>query len=279
MWLVGEHQNLQDAVEGWHQLQCATVFGYTKLIGELACQFTWSSVLLFNNKHQAAAGFPWGTGSTHLSPVLLRDWQQAVLGSMQQHHAQGQGWGGEQWLCPVGCSSQELCLQRNNEVANNRHTLWGLLAGRSTPSGTSRGKQQAHPVGSSGREICLQWNNKVANNRHILSGLPAGRSTSSRRTRGKTVGMSCGVFQPGDPPPAEEQGGNSGHALWGLLARNSASSGTTRGLAPSAACVTSNTPVSPVARLTTPSRTTRPQVAATEEQQALHHRTSHSRLK
>ena len=51
------------------------------MIGELACRFTWTSVLLFDEEYrqrQAAVGFPWGTEAPHLSTVLLRDRQQGT---------------------------------------------------------------------------------------------------------------------------------------------------------------------------------------------------------
>ena len=54
---------------------------YTEMIGELACRFTWTSVLLFDEEYrqpQAAVGFPWGTEASHLSTVLLRDRQQHI---------------------------------------------------------------------------------------------------------------------------------------------------------------------------------------------------------
>ena len=79
-------------------------------------------------------------------------------------------------------------------------------------------------------------------------------------------------------PRDRDKVADSGHALLGPLAGRSASNGITRGLASSAASGTSSTPVSPEARLTIPPRTIQPQVAATEEQWALQHRTSHGRL-
>ena len=60
---------------------------YTEMVGELACRFTWTSVLLFDEEyrqHQAAVGFPWGTEAPRLSTVLLRadsTGQQAALSS------------------------------------------------------------------------------------------------------------------------------------------------------------------------------------------------------
>ena len=54
---------------------------YTEMIGELACRFTWTSVLLFDEEYrqrQAAVGFPWGTEAPHLSTVLLRDRQHGT---------------------------------------------------------------------------------------------------------------------------------------------------------------------------------------------------------
>ena len=49
---------------------------YTEMIGEMACRFTWLSVLHFDEEYrqrQAAQGFAWGTEAPHLSTVTLRD--------------------------------------------------------------------------------------------------------------------------------------------------------------------------------------------------------------
>ena len=59
---------------------CAEQFlTYSEMIGKLACCFTWTSVLLFDEEYrqcQAAVGFLWGTEAPYLLTVLLRDRQQ-----------------------------------------------------------------------------------------------------------------------------------------------------------------------------------------------------------
>ena len=52
---------------------------YTAKFGELACRYTWSSVLHYANEYrtlQAAVGFTWGSDSPHLSRVALKERQQ-----------------------------------------------------------------------------------------------------------------------------------------------------------------------------------------------------------
>lgn len=58
---------------------------YKEMVGIVAGQFTWLSVLLFDNecrKWQTAEAFAWGTEVPHLSPVALCDRSQ------QQQNAQ-----------------------------------------------------------------------------------------------------------------------------------------------------------------------------------------------
>ena len=79
---------------------------YTEMIGELACRFTWTSVLLFNEEYrqrQAVVGFPWRTEAPHLSTVLLRDRQQGAAAST--HAAAPSLRAGTRWTSGPSCGS------------------------------------------------------------------------------------------------------------------------------------------------------------------------------
>ena len=106
---------------------------YTEMIGELACRFTWTSVLLFDEEYsqrQAAVGFPWGTEAPHLSTVLLRDRQQGAADSTQQRRPYSQGQGGHR-ARPVGATARD-----NVDIGP---VLWELQAEKSACNSTPEG--------------------------------------------------------------------------------------------------------------------------------------------
>ena len=97
MWMVA-NTRIMKAMMARHEFCVEQYLTYTEMIGELACRFTWTSVLLFDEEYrqrQAAVGFPWGTKAPtcqqsccvtdsrglrppHLSTVLLCDRQQGT---------------------------------------------------------------------------------------------------------------------------------------------------------------------------------------------------------
>jgi hypothetical protein len=89
---------------------------YTTMVGEMACRFTWQSVLVFDDEYrtrQAASDFAWGTDAPHLSTVVLRDRPQ-----QQQGHKPGGKAGvqnGRRLQAPNG---KEVCLQHTNATCS-----------------------------------------------------------------------------------------------------------------------------------------------------------------
>ena len=83
MWVVA-NTRIMKAMMARPDFCAEQYLTYTEIIGELACRFTWTSVLLVDEEYrqrQAVVGFPWGTEAPHLSTVLLRDRQQGAAGS------------------------------------------------------------------------------------------------------------------------------------------------------------------------------------------------------
>ena len=167
MWVVA-NTRIMKAMMARPKFCVEQYLTYTEMIGELACRFTWTSVLLFDEEYrqrQAAVGFPWGTEAPHLSTVLLRDRQQGAAGSTQQRRPYSQGPGGHR-ARPVGATGREICLQfntrgvctfgnkcnfehscltcgRDDHPSRDHASAGGLRGGPGTTSG-SRGAPTAH---------------------------------------------------------------------------------------------------------------------------------------
>ena len=167
MWVVA-NTRMMKAMMARPEFCVEQYLTYMEMIGELACRFTWTSVLLFDEEYrqrQAAVGFPWGTEAPYLSTVLLRDRQQGAASSTQQHRPHGQGQGGHR-ARPLGATGREICLQFNTRgvcafgnkcnfehtcltCGRDDHPSWdhasagGLRGGPGSTSG-SRGAPTAH---------------------------------------------------------------------------------------------------------------------------------------
>jgi hypothetical protein len=77
-WIAANARIMASLVDS-RQLDDAGVrdyLSYTAKVGELACRYTWASVLAYDNAYrarQATAGFRWGCDSQHLATVALRE--------------------------------------------------------------------------------------------------------------------------------------------------------------------------------------------------------------
>ena len=99
--------------------QTLDYISYTIKIGELACRYTWASVLVYDDEYrtlQAAGGFRWGADTPHLSTVLLREKTTALQRQQQPYHQhqqqQQQQYGGFRRR-PTNSAGKEYCLQYN----------------------------------------------------------------------------------------------------------------------------------------------------------------------
>ena len=122
MWVVA-NTRIMKAMMARPKFCVEQYLTYTEMIGELACRFTWTSVLLFDEEYrqrQAAVGFPWGTEAPHLSTVLLRDRQQGAAGSTQQRRPYSQGSGGHRGA-GIGSRSQDLVLTFPGALLSRSH--------------------------------------------------------------------------------------------------------------------------------------------------------------
>lgn len=82
---------------------------YTAKVGELACRFTWTSVLVYDNEYrqqQAAASFRWGSDSQHLSTTLLKEKPVTVATKTSRHTDNRDK--------KKGPGGKDICLQYNN---------------------------------------------------------------------------------------------------------------------------------------------------------------------
>ena len=91
---------------------------YTAKIGELACRFTWTSVLLYDDEYrhlQAATGFRWGADTPHLSTVVLRERGTQLAG--RQPGATGSS-GVDKRRIMASATSTPVCRQWNRGVCS-----------------------------------------------------------------------------------------------------------------------------------------------------------------
>ena len=96
------------------QEQILDYIAYTIKVSELACRFSWQSVLMYDHEYrglQAAYGFRWGTDAPHLSTVALRE--RANIPGQGQSHQQGRGGPGSTGKRRIAHSGREFCLQWN----------------------------------------------------------------------------------------------------------------------------------------------------------------------
>ena len=114
---------------------------YTIKIGELACRYTWASVLVYDDEYrtlQAAGGFRWGADTPHLSTVLLREKTTTLQRHHQLQQQQQQQQQGGLRRRPTTAAGKEYCLQfnRGNCTYGNRcnfiHSC--LTCGRDHPA-------------------------------------------------------------------------------------------------------------------------------------------------
>jgi hypothetical protein len=87
---------------------------YTAKVGEMACRYTWSSVLAYDQQYrvsQAAYGFRWGSDSQHLAMVALRERQPTTNQPPHQRHQSRPT--GTRLPRTVGPSGKEVCVQWN----------------------------------------------------------------------------------------------------------------------------------------------------------------------
>lgn len=85
---------------------------YTVKVGELACRYTWASVLTYDNEYrtrQAAFKFRWASDSQHLSTVMLRE-KGAAQATTSARQAGSDPKGGRR----RGPNGKEVCLQYNS---------------------------------------------------------------------------------------------------------------------------------------------------------------------
>ena len=140
---------------------------YTIKIHELACRFSWQSVLLYDQEYralQATHAFRWGTDTPHLTTVALREKPQS---SQQQQQGRGHGGAGStnnnkkrvapsgreyclQWnkgACAFGsrCNFEHICIQCNKDHKGCDHVG---PTGQHAASGGARGG--AHTAGQPG---------------------------------------------------------------------------------------------------------------------------------
>lgn len=89
MWMAANGRIMAELICSASQQDIMDYVAYTVKIGEMACRFTWASVLTFDNEYrsiQAAAGFQWRADTPYPSTVSL--WEKAMTGP-QRHHNSG----------------------------------------------------------------------------------------------------------------------------------------------------------------------------------------------
>lgn len=111
MWMAANGRIMAELLQRGDLQQQDTLdyIAYTVKVGELACRYSWASVLLYDQEYralQAASGFRWGSDTPHLSTVSLRE--KATHGTQQQR--QGNATTKRR---PVAASGKEICLQWN----------------------------------------------------------------------------------------------------------------------------------------------------------------------
>ena len=109
MWVVA-NSRIQRQLMMSPGFDAASYLRYTEMVGEMACRFTWLSVLLFDDEYrqrQAAEDFKWGTDAPHLSTVTLRDRASTGTPVARRGGASGNQRGGS------AASGREYCRQWN----------------------------------------------------------------------------------------------------------------------------------------------------------------------
>ena len=90
---------------------------YTAKIGELACRYTWASVLAYDNEYrtqQTANSFRWGCDTQHLATVTLREKLQGTTGGRRQGDNSGMGTNRQDNTGRrTGPGGKEICLLYN----------------------------------------------------------------------------------------------------------------------------------------------------------------------
>lgn len=118
MWMAANGRIMAELIERGDLATMHDILdyvAYTVKIGEMACRFTWASVLTYDNEYrslQAAADFRWGADTPHLSTVSLRE--KATPGQRQSNSVPaGINGPAAPRRRPVTASGREICLQWN----------------------------------------------------------------------------------------------------------------------------------------------------------------------
>ena len=116
MWLAANARIMAALIDGGH-LDLSSVkdyLAYTVKVGELACRYTWQSVLVYDTEYrtnQAAMRYRWGTDAPHLSMVALKEKQPQPLDKKRSGPAIDNTSGLQRRRGPSG---REICLQFNS---------------------------------------------------------------------------------------------------------------------------------------------------------------------
>lgn len=122
-WIVANSKIMSHLLESGSisSTQVMDYVAYTAKIGELACRYSWMSVMLFDNEYrelQAIHKFRWGADIPHLSTVCLRERSVTNVQNSKSGKAKSARTPSKSYVRKIAPSGKEICWKYNSGNCN-----------------------------------------------------------------------------------------------------------------------------------------------------------------